>query len=887
MHTHAVIINATQRSDGEWRSLESREMYRLQKEAGMLYRVELAAKAQELGYSVEKTHKDGRFELKEVPRAVKDHFSKRSEAIEKALEGKGKTRKTATAKEKETITKATRDRKQDVDRRQLSEKWRTEARDLGFDPEKARQQALDRARDPFQAKVDRVQMARDAVRKSVSALSEREASFRKDDLIKAATARGFGKVSRGDVEQAMKRLEERKELLGREVPDRKDNQKMVAGYTTPSAVELENKLSNTVNRNKGLAPSIIDEQRASIVIQSAEQESAKQGHSWNHDQREATKGLLTCNDRIVAVQGAAGTAKTSTVLSTFAREAEKQGYQVQGMTPSASAAKQLEEGGGIKSRTIHRFLSDLKRQEIQQKKQVHINIRSAKYHQGKADNHGFKAGRGFQDGTLFRGKDGRLIQKGLDGQYHRADIFTALAHDSMQTAYKLYHAGQKILSSRKAEQYQEKAKEVQQGTPKKIWVVDEASMVGTRKMKELLDAAEKHNARVVLVGDRQQLGSVEAGRVFGQMQDLGMKTFRLDKIVRQKDEELKRAVDDAYRGRASEALDRIEKKGNVIEIVDPHEKGHGYDRESGLKMRAEAIAKEYFSQSQTDREKTIIIAPGHDDRKIINSAIRDGLQREGTVSSREASTTILQGKGLTKQEMREASSYESGNIVRFSREYQKHGIEKGSYWQVQGSDANKNTVTLQKDGKKIEWNPAKWGSGRAEVYRSEKRELAAGDKIIWTKNNRDLGVRNNETARVKEISGKSAKIELPDGKIVKVNLDDQKHWDYAYACTSYSAQGATADRALIHAESWRLNLQHQRNMYVGISRAKQEVKIFTNDKMALRESLRTRTGEKTAAMEGANKPSLEKTKEKHAGGKEKLPRMEKFGKGIDGPSLGR
>jgi ATP-dependent exoDNAse (exonuclease V) alpha subunit len=53
-------------------------------------------------------------------------------------------------------------------------------------------------------------------------------------------------------------------------------------------------------------------------------------------------------------------------------------------------------------------------------------------------------------------------------------------------------------------------------------------MVGARDMKRMVDLADRAGARLVLVGDVKQLGSVEAGRAFGQLQDAGMKTFVLE-----------------------------------------------------------------------------------------------------------------------------------------------------------------------------------------------------------------------------------------------------------------------------------------------------------------------------------------------------------------------
>ena len=53
LHTHNVIMNMTQDADGNWRSLEPRALYQLQKAIGAVYRQELAVGVRALGYGIE------------------------------------------------------------------------------------------------------------------------------------------------------------------------------------------------------------------------------------------------------------------------------------------------------------------------------------------------------------------------------------------------------------------------------------------------------------------------------------------------------------------------------------------------------------------------------------------------------------------------------------------------------------------------------------------------------------------------------------------------------------------------------------------------------------------------------------------------------------------
>src|SRR5699024_12791447 len=93
------------------------------------------------------------------------------------------------------------------------------------------------------------------------------------------------------------------------------------------------------------APAMRDRDNARRVVDRAEKKSP---HEWTAGQREAVGGLLTSTNRVTAIQGYAGTAKTSTVLRTVAAEAQRDGVQVRGLAPTASAAESLREGAGIR-----------------------------------------------------------------------------------------------------------------------------------------------------------------------------------------------------------------------------------------------------------------------------------------------------------------------------------------------------------------------------------------------------------------------------------------------------------------------------------------------------------------------------------------------------------
>ena len=152
---------------------------------------------------------------------------------------------------------------------------------------------------------------------------------------------------------------------------------------------------------------------------------------------------------------------------------------------------------------------------------------------------------------------------------------------------------------------------------KRLYVLDESSLASTRQVHEFVNRLHP-NDRVLLVGDRRQHEAVEAGRPFAQLQDAGMKTVKLEEIVRQKDPELKQVVEQLAQGEVQEAIQNLDRQGRVHEIQAHDE-------------RIAAIAKEYAQLP----ENTLVISPDNRSRMEINERVHAELQRRGLVSSEE------------------------------------------------------------------------------------------------------------------------------------------------------------------------------------------------------------------------------------------------------------
>ena len=352
LHTHAVIANMVQGEDHKWRTMANEKLYASKMLIGALYRAELARGLEELGYAVEKTHADGRFEIAGVPRPVIDAFSTRRAEIEAAMEARGLGDPSTNPRVAERAALMTRSHKRDVDKEALRETWQRQAADLGFEARElvneARHWQWSRSGQPVasagrdrEAESGVTAEAERAAAWAVEHLSEREAVFARTELLTSTLAWSPGKVSIGEAEAAVERMEKAGTLHAARTPVLGD------ALSTEKALIDETETIALMERGQGRSKPVMRKWIAAPLLHNGR---------LTQGQKEAVTMILSSKDRVVGVQGYAGTGKTA-MLDRARSLADKSGWRMVGLAPSASAAATLGSEAGIRSETLQRFLA--------------------------------------------------------------------------------------------------------------------------------------------------------------------------------------------------------------------------------------------------------------------------------------------------------------------------------------------------------------------------------------------------------------------------------------------------------------------------------------------------------------------------------------------------
>ena len=337
LHSHAVVANMTRTGDGEWRSLDLGALGSNEMLIGAFYRNELAVRLVELGYDLEPSlagHVPS-FEIRGYGRPVLRSFSTRRREI---LEWVQKHGVANTASRRQQAALATRKRKDEPDRAAMTAMWAVRAREMGMASRKA--QAMRRRRRRIHATaVDGAALsAAEIVWRGMEQLEERRSVFAARMLETLALGHSPGAFRLPALRAAVRGLVRDGHLVA--AKKRRD-----PSFATDRILRGERDVVARMRAGIGdgaptVAEGAVDEGLAASVL--------------TEGQKHAVRHILCSHDRILGVQGYAGTGKTAMLREVVRLAGAK---RVIGLAPTAVAARALGEEAGIPARTLAWFLA--------------------------------------------------------------------------------------------------------------------------------------------------------------------------------------------------------------------------------------------------------------------------------------------------------------------------------------------------------------------------------------------------------------------------------------------------------------------------------------------------------------------------------------------------
>ncbi|MES3045295.1 Ti-type conjugative transfer relaxase TraA [Sphingomonas faeni] len=267
--------------------------------------------------------------------------------------------------------------------------------------------------------------------------------------------------------------------------------------------------------------------------------------------------------------------------------------------------------------------------------------------------------------------------------------------------------------------------------PKDVLVVDEAGMIGSRQMERVLSQARDAGAKVVMVGDPEQLQAIEAGAAFRSVTERHG-AAEITEIRRQREDWQRDATRALATGRTGEAIHAYDGRG-MVHAADTREQARGELVDGWDRAR----------QAEPGNSRIILTHTNAEVREL-NEEARGRLRASGDLGDDVAVKT-----------------------------------DRGD------------------------------------------RQFATGDRIMFLRNERGMGVKNGTLATIERVSPEGMGVRLDDGRGVAFDTKDYAHVDHGYAATFHKSQGVTVDRAHILATPG----MDRHSAYVGMSRHRDSVQV--------------------------------------------------------------
>ncbi|WP_284760326.1 Ti-type conjugative transfer relaxase TraA [Agrobacterium sp. fls2-241-TYG-188a] len=298
-----------------------------------------------------------------------------------------------------------------------------------------------------------------------------------------------------------------------------------------------------------------------------------------------------------------------------------------------------------------------------------------------------------------------------------------------------------------------------------IFVIDEAGMVGSRELARIVRQVEARGAKLVLVGDHEQLQAIGAGSPFRAIAER-VGSVELTEIRRQTQDWQRQASVAFATHRTGDGLTAYAEQGSVV-FAD--------DRE----MAREKLVADYLADiNQHPSASRIALAHRRIDVRALNDGIRQALQ---------AKAQLAKGSGLGVGDDKASTV----NVARGS-----------------GDKRDREIVYQTVNGK---------------------RSFAPGDRILLLENNRHLGVKNGMLGTVEAVEPDAIQLRLDgaasgqnNARVLFLPVKDYQSFDHGYATTIHKSQGATVDRSFVMASS----TMDRHLAYVAMTRHRHEAKLY-------------------------------------------------------------
>jgi len=612
--------------------------------------------------------------------------------------------------------------------------------------------------------------------------------------------------------------------------DDKKFEKSLTGVTDKNLIELLIKLrkqKQDSDKSKKIEPP--NAQAVLAANPELREYIYKNGYGFTPGQKDALRQIVTTKNQFSVIQGDAGTGKSFSMM--YAKQLlEAQGYNVRGLAPTGKAADELCNAAELEdSRTIHKLVLEA------------------------SGPGGIKTA---ADKPIVKGKECFIIDEaGMVGSKF-ANKLIKLAKDL--DAKVVFVGDRKQFAAVEAGRF---FADLQDKAGVDMVTMRDVMRQKTDQTKDIVKAISSKDYNTAFLN--------LSGHKLADFDKTNMKNYKTGQIVtfsgsKNIPDGTTATISNLYKksfhvryenkdGKMVTISVKPKKEKSSFKVFEQEDKADPNSFTNCINVieedeaRLKAVADDYL-QCHADKKDALVITATNDDRKKLNTIIRETLTLQKHVQD-VGEFTLRESKNTNEF----ADSFEEGTILKVNAAFKGFkGGKNGDELQVTEINTEDNTITVRnlKDYSVHKINPSDYMDGYFSTFSETNIVLGKNEKIAFLQNaelcdkkGKQVDVRNGQLATIIDID-KSGNVtaRVGEGKSAKeviFNLNENsgnaKKYNYittAYALSSHKSQGMTVDKLIWHANTKKEISSN--SFYVAITRCKNEVSVYTDNADKLR-----------------------------------------------------
>ena len=224
-------------------------------------------------------------------------------------------------------------------------------------------------------------------------------------------------------------------------------------------------------------------------------------------------------------------------------------------------------------------------------------------------------------------------------------------------------------------------------------------------------------------------------------------------------------------------------------------------------------------------DDSLIVCASNEDKDYINRLCKRALEENGQIEKENITIKSIKEKDIPLIGGNLSNQFRPGDKIFIERASGLSAYQTAEVHSITG----KHTIIIKINDfitHEIDLN-----KDRIRGIEERTIDVSVGTRVVFTRNDYRLGVRNGTSGKVVSINQNNESLEIETGADDSIFINSEYgHIDLGYAVTAYKAQGMDAERVIVYVNGRSRCMLNSELFYVSCTRASHELRLYSDNK---------------------------------------------------------